>query len=380
MRKLQKEVQQLRTELDEMGEELDSAKAGGGGGGTTKMLLTGYTDTTFTDKERSDSAFNTKFFPIFLWELDKRLLFEAELEVELGSSDTEVALEFGDLTYILNDYITFRAGKFMSPVSRFKEVLHPSWINKLPDQPLYATGSRRLIPTSSLGLEIRGGVPVGNDMKATYSVYSSNGPALKTGAGDAGRLNFKNNKDNNNNKAIGVAAGFFPMPNLEVGGSFQFSRVGASGSTFDDVDATLASVNFHYQRESEHLKGSLEVLAEWLWSDADDATYDPTGSAGFGPLTFDNERNGGYFQLSYRPEKVENEIFQKLEGVIRYDALNLPAASPGGIDESRITFGLNYPLGDSTILKIAYQVDDINDQSGTTEDADALLLQVTMGF
>src|SRR5262249_412320 len=122
--------------------------------GSTKMLLTGWGAGTFqttssgfgpaqpldeiSDEPRhSSSTFNASFNPIFLWQLSDRIFFESEIELEIGSGGmADIMLEYAELTYILNDYITLGAGKFLNPMNYFVERLHPLWIDKLPDRPL----------------------------------------------------------------------------------------------------------------------------------------------------------------------------------------------------------------------------------------------------
>ena len=157
------------------------------------------------------------------------------------------------------------------------------------------------------------------------------------------------------------------------------ARLGESGTTLDKVDAVLHALDLSYVRDVECLCGNIDFRAEWIWSDVDEATYDPTGTLGFGPVTFDNQRDGAYFQLAYRPSKVDSDCIKNLETIVRYDFLNRHNA-PDPIEhfsEQRWTLGVNYWLGPSTVVKVAYQFD--NRDSGE-KDADAFLAQFAIGF
>jgi hypothetical protein len=349
--------------------------------GSTKFLVTGYATAGYTDRGGENSTFSAGFNPIFLWELNDRLLFEGEFAMELTSTEegdeTETELEYAHASYLVNDNVTVGAGKFLTPFGIFGERLHPTWINKMPDSPL-AYGHDGLTPGASIGAYVRGGVPVGKTMKGNYAFYLSNGPELNTGADEpeeAGFLHFNNNRDSDNNKAFGGRIGFLPIPELEVGYSFQYSKV--QPDDFTEVDVALHAVDLSYVRDSDELGGVIDVRFEWVWSDVDDATYDPDGSLGFGPTRFNNSRDGGYLQLAYRPSKSGNKVIKKLEGVVRYDKLNNPNGAPESFDEERYTFGVNYWLTPSTVLKTAYQLD--NKDSGAS-DADAFLVQAAIGF
>ncbi|WP_198246278.1 hypothetical protein [methane-oxidizing endosymbiont of Gigantopelta aegis] len=120
-------------------------------------MLTGYGFAGYNDSQRTNSSFNAGFNPIFLWRLREDLLFEAEIEFEFEDNVTEVSLEFAQLSYLLNDYLTIGVGKFLNPSNFFMERLHPAWINKLPDRPITMIETNPLQANSQLGIQIRGG-------------------------------------------------------------------------------------------------------------------------------------------------------------------------------------------------------------------------------
>lgn len=346
--------------------------------GNTKPLLTGYGFAGYTDRKGEKGTFEAGFNPILLWKLSDRLFFESELELGLGRNaagegETALELEYANISYLANDYLTLRVGKFLAPFGTFAERLHPAWINKLPDAPLaFAHGG--LSPNAEIGFQASGGAPIG-PTKFNYAAYVSNGPRLNTGKNDpmeAGVLHFDNNIDINNNKALGTRIGFLPIPELEVGYSFQYARVG------EDVKASayLHSVDLGYVRDSQFLKGTLDLRAQWVWSKVSDVTYD----TGTGPFTFNNQRDGGYVQLAYRPSKLNNAFLKNLELITRWDTLNRPARAPMATDETRWTVGLNYWLGPSTVVKAAYQFGERRDPMNGNENVNALLLQAAMGF
>lgn len=367
--------------MDEFDKELKSIKslATKAQTGTTKPLITGWADVGFADRKGGDSTFSASFNPILLWKLSDRLFFEGEVELELEGNETEIDLEYANLSYIVNDYLTLKGGRFLSPFGTFAERLHPGWINKLPDAPL-PFGHDGIAPTSELGLQASGGFPAG-PTKFNYAVYVSNGPRLNTGDDEpeeAGLLHFDNNTDINNNKAVGTRIGFLPIPELELGYSVQYARAREGGGT----DAWLHSVDLGYVRDCNLLKGVIDVRGQWVWSKVDDVTFDPDGSLGFGPLMFNNRRDGGYAQLAYWPSKFNNKFLQNLEGVCRWDMVNNPSGAPEetGFDEKRWTFGLNYWLGPSTVIKAAYQFGDRRVPGEGKENVNAILLQAAMGF
>lgn len=350
-------------------------------GGSSKHLFSGYAFAGYEDRTGESGTFNAGFNPIFLWKPVDRLFFESELELELANGETELSLEYAHLNYSLNDYVTLGAGKFLSPFGMFRERLHPAWINKLPDGPL-AYGHDGIIPPTILGAQIRGGIPVGQ-ARMHYSFYVGNGPELNTGADEpdeAGMLHFNNYDDFQKSKAAGGRLGFLPFPELEIGYSGQYSKLDVEGTSQASADAWLHGPYVSYVRDSDRLKGVIDVKAEWAWSMVNRLTYDPTGSLGFGPLTYDNWRSGGYAQLAYRPSKLPSPVLRNLEGVFRFDRLDWPSGSPESADENRYTYGLNYWLSPTTVFKAAYQFGDRKEPGMPSENITAFLIQAAMGF
>lgn len=366
--------------FDDYEKELKNIKslASSAQSGTTKPLLTGYGFAGFASRKGETSTFSAGLSPILLWKLSDRLFFEGEVELSLNGNTTEVSLEYANLSYVANDILTLKAGRFLSPFNSFAERFHAAWVNKLPDAPLPFREEGGLAPTSELGVQASGGFAAGST-KLNYAVFVSNGPQVATGATDptaAGLLGFDNHTDLNNNKAVGARLGFLPFPELEVGYAFQYARVGAGLK----ADAYLHAVDLNYVRDSQLLRGTVDFKAQWMWSLVDNLTYDPTGVLGFGPVAFNNRRDGGYLQLAYRPSKVDLMFIKDSEMVCRYDLINRPDNAPLSTDERRWTVGLNHWLGPSTVVKVAYEFGDRRSPGAAKADVRSWLLQAAMGF
>lgn len=353
--------------------------------GSTKMLLTGYGAGTFqstthhfgpaqpldeiSDEARSGaSTFSADFSPIFLWQLNDRTLFESEVSMGIGSGgESKIELEYAQVTYVLNDYVTFGAGKFLNPANYFIERLHPWWIDKLPDRPLAVFGG--LMPESVLGAEVRGGVPIG-PAKLEYAFFVGNSPTLLRPDNDLqrGLMNFDDLSLTH--LAPGGRVGFFPIPQLEIGYGFQVPNLENS------VDGLLQAIDLNYRQDCPYVKGAFDLKVEWIWSHLDPYTVDP-GAGGVVrlPAGLDNNRDGGYVQLAYRPSKLDG-LLKNFEAVFRYDMLNQKNTAVG-FDENRYTIGLDYWLTPSSVVKAAYELDR---QNGTGRNGEAFLLQYAMGF
>src|SRR6266545_4729402 len=341
--------------------------------GTTKFLLAGYGTAGFTARSGEDPFFDAAFNAIFLFKMTDRLFFEGEMELEFEDEATDLNLEIAQASYLLNDYMTIGVGRFLNPTDFFVERQHMNWVNKLPDKPLAVYDG--LLPESEMGAQLRGVIPIG-PTKLEYVGFVANAPGLITAPDDfseLGMLDFDNDANFGGHVAVGGHVGFIPIPQLEVGYGIQRSKVGPRDQA---VEAVLQSADFNYVQDSPLLKGLITARAQWVWSHVGHFVYDPTGEQGFGPLTFNNNRNGGYAQISYRPTHIDNDYLKNVEGVFRYDRFN-QLHTPVGFDEQRFTIGLNYWLTPSAVLKLAYEFDDKN---GGARDQDAFMLQAAVGF
>lgn len=349
------ELETLKSDVKTLQAQTDAQKPG-----STGFLITGYGFAGYTDPEGSDSSFNAGFNPIFLWRLSENLFFEGEIEVELEDTKTKVALEYGQMSYIVNDYVTVGAGKFLNPSNYFMERLHPLWINKMPDKPITMSGDNRIQASTQLGVQVRGGVPLGL-MRGEYALYASNGPDM---AAD-GSQRFKNFTDTNSNKAIGGRVGWLPFPGFGLGYGFEVSSV-------NDLDGSSLGVVTHaadlnYLRLSNILGGNIDVRGQFARREVD------RSSSSF--LPFNNTSSGGYAQIAYRPILSSTYLVRKFESVLRYDWIDLQKNAAFN-DRQRLSVGLNYYIEDRTILKFAYRFDNTEN----ARDSDALLFQIATGF
>jgi hypothetical protein len=348
--------------------------------GVNKFLITGDAGLDFVSRKGSNNTFSLGFSPVFLWKIDDRLLFEGGLDISAandpngGNAHTQVDVSLANLSYVMNDRLLVGGGYFTVPFGNFHTNLDPRWVNELPDPPL-AMGDNGISPNADTGVFALGAAPVGSSV-VNYAAYVTNGPTLITDdPKSAGSLSFNNFQDTNGNKAVGGRVGFLPRPELELGYSVQGAQV--NPSTFHrDVDALLQAVDGNFVREVESISGRIKVRGEWVWSSVDRAVYDPTGALGFGPLSFNNDRNGGYALVSYRPTRVANAALSKTEFVLRYDRLQASSLAPGGGTEQRLTPGIDYWIGSATVLKLAYEFDD----NENAPSQDAFLLELATGF
>jgi hypothetical protein len=351
--------------VDELTTRLDQLKPG-----TEEFLLSGFVWAGYAGPQHGDSTFEAAFKPVFLWKISDSLLAAASVEFELSDNASETNVEYMNLDWNATDWLTLRGGVMLHPLDTFQQSLHPQWINKLPDNPLFA-GDSGLAPEKGVGFEARGGVrtEVG---KFTYSAWVTNGPSLITSGDQAGQLDLTEFTDANNNKAIGGRIGYFPIPELEFAYAVQYNNVTPSGSGLPDIGLVLHDFAVSYVAEKDSLDGRIDARVEVMVAD-----FQKRIDLGSGP--FNDNRTGGYAQVAYRPTKLGG-FMKDLEGVVRYDFLTQPDGAPLAADEDRWTVGLNYWLNPRTVFKVAYEFDHVKDPTGLAQRNNVFLFQTAMGF
>jgi len=345
--------------------------------GTSRFHLAGDAAVGFTARKGAKSSLDAGVAPLILWRPEKNILIEAGFDIAGSTggdnqSGTEFDLTLANISFLVNDNLFVGGGLFVVPFGVYHRHFDPPWINKLPDDPL-PFGDGGIAPAEETGLFLGGALPVG-DSKVTYDLYVTNGPNLFTGADSAGQLNFDDFTDLNNGKAVGGRIGFLPFYNVELGYSAMFAQV--SPPKFSSTNVLLQAVDLNWRQDVDRLSGQFDFRTEWVYSHVDRATYDATGAEGFGPISFSNDRYGGYVQLCYRPTKVDDRYLRNVEFVSRYDMLRSPRSAPGGDREQRLTIGVDYWVTPAIVVKTAYQFDD----KKIGDDQDALLFQIGIGL
>ena len=169
---------------------------------------------SFSFVTAGQNLINTQVNPVLLlplgdrWLVESRAEFEGKFQRPPGGGPyggpVEKHVDYAQVDYIANPYVTITAGRFLTPFGIFNERLYPIWIRALQPDPL-------IFPISTApsdGAMLRGGFPINATADMNYAVYVS-ATSIGLSSVDSER------------HAGGRMGFFFPGPRLEVGGSWQ---------------------------------------------------------------------------------------------------------------------------------------------------------------
>jgi len=182
----------------------------------------------FTNVDGGHTELAPVISPVLLVPIGERWLVEAR-----GSFEGEFArkndngpyggtvgkeVDYAQLDFIANRYVTVTAGRFLTPFGIYNERLYPIWIRSLQREPLIYP----IATEASSGIMLRGGFAISAKANLNYAAYFSTLSTINKLESD---------------RTVGGRVGFFlPGPRVEIGASFQQllqeERTRASGFHF----------------------------------------------------------------------------------------------------------------------------------------------------
>ncbi len=328
--------------------------------GQTKLTIVGNAQVDYISDSTQSQFRNLAFKPIFLVSLSDRLFLESELEVATNAGGVELVLEYANMVYFANRYLTLHAGRFLPKFGAFRGRFGEAYLQRFVNNPV-GFGDGGIGSMIETGVGLQGGAQVGAS-KINYDFYVTNGPQLLTGSpSEAGQFEYEAYASNNKGKAVGGRFGFLPFSNssLEVGYSFQYkSNTGNRSTAFEKTPFTAQAFDLNYYKTVPALKSQVRVVGEYKMLDVGKQSFDD-GTNTSTTFTFDNKSTAYYVQGSIRPAEVESEFFRYLELAVRYSEFNTPDGARWYADGQRLrtqmAVGLNYWYRWNGVLKLSYQ-------------------------
>ena len=292
--------------------------------------------------------------PIFLWSISKNIFVETEVEFETGAGTVDIGLEYANMVYNVNKWLSLRAGRFLPRFGAYRGCFAEGFLNHIATDPA-GFGDGGIGAMNEEGLGAQGEFVVGRS-QVNYDFYLSNGPQLFTDSANAGQFDYEAYISNNRLFAKGGRIGFLPFSNssLEIGYSFQFKKnTGTQNGPNKNAQLQMHAVDFNFFHKISPIKSILRITGEYKYQKLDNAIYFHSDSTQY---TFKNTPSAYYVMLACRPALVHNKILRNFELAARYSKFYRPKdAAWGGSNIGQFAMSLNYWLEWNCLVKLTYQ-------------------------
>ena len=341
------------------------------GGGPTTSYAGGPASTFYADSS-----------PMIQVRVDKNIFINTAFDfyTQAGAAGGSAAdIGAANINYELNNYMTLGGGLVTSPIGGIVGQYNPApWNRWLVDGSL----EDALLPGNELGVWTRGGLPAPDNMGYfTYFLFVSNGPALVNSTNPPPTYNnlaFGNwDPAAQNGKTVGGRFSYLPIPNIEIGYSFEWARPSADGS-INTVNSLIDAVDMNTYYVNKKIDGLFRFRGGWTWDQVGQGTsvINGTNNAfGLGGMS-----NGGQLEVAYQPSLCGIKYLDKMMAAFRYDRIDGPASanfSNGASHEQRYSVGLDYWLHSNAVLKFEYEFDNL---SNNMHGNNAMLVQFAVGI
>jgi len=333
-----------------------------------KTTLTSGGQGVATKTNSFGDADHYEFSPMLLWRHGQKFL----LEFEPSFDGNSLGVNWAAISYFALPGLIVRAGYFVLPFGTYNKRLAAGWIDKLATDP---AGVADIPPASDFGVEIEGGLPLGN-MKWNYDISLTNGNQLLPD----GEIQSAGIVDNNINKTLTGRIGLLPFSNssLEIGVSGLVGKVGDVGSPYESAKTAMFAVDLNYVKMFNPIL--VNIKGQYNYVNVNKQSYvNPSDSSVY---SFDNTTTSYFAQISLRPTGSSSKFVKNLEAAFRIGNFTTPSQSLWGQKSNSVEGALLYWLSWRTVFKLGYISSNANSTAlgdpGTNTKSNSFIAQFSI--
>ena len=352
-----------------------------------QFVLGGNAQMTYTNSKDAKGFGDLGFKPIFLWSLSDKLFFEGEMEFGASEAGVETVLEYANMCYLLNDYVTLHAGRFLPKFGTFRGRFGEAFLNHFASNPV-GFGDGGIGAMNENGIGAQGGIHLGS-AKLNYDFYYTNGPQFNSTGENIANLEYETYVPNNLKQAVGGRIGILPFSNssLEIGYSFQSKSKTTSEVEVPNAKVFMQAVDLNYVLPIPDISSTIRLQGEYKTQEISNAgTTELIAGDPSSAVSLDNKKSAYYVSALIRPSFLQNKILRNIDFGIRFsgykmpttvawDAANSIAMGMDAMNIKQTEYSINYWLKYNTVVKFTYIT-----QASTPDFNPAFQCQFVMGF
>ena len=352
IKKLQDQLSEQQKQIEALADALEDKSASQGmGQWFTKTTIGGYGEHHFNHKKRSDDQVDAHRFVIYIGhEFTEDVRFFSEFELEHGlageSKPGEIELE---QAYIEWDYANRQSlvmGQFLIPVGILNETHEPDTFYGVERNLV----ENKIIPTTWWETGVMAQGEIGGGLSYNLAVHSGLNVEEVDYDGIAGIDQIRSGRQKSaeavaEDLAYTGRLKYTGVKGLEVALTYQHQQDISQGTTGEDNSADLIEAHAIYNI------GAFGVRALWTEWEIDGELPKNTGQ---------DQQEGYYVEGSYK-------VMPDLGVFARYSEYDQNAGASSKSEVEAQTFGLNYWLADTVVIKTDYQ--DVDNAGGGGGDS-----------
>ncbi len=305
------------------------------------------------------------------YRFNDRIFWSSELEFEHGQTEPnldgkegEVALEFSNLTFLINEHFNIRAGLNLVPFGIINEKHEPTTFHGV----LRPDVETQIIPSTwrEVGIGAFGTVTGGLRYKA-YLMTALDSRGFEAGNLREGRSS--GNRARFNDAAFVGRLEYTLLQGLELGSSLYIGNTG-QGEEVDgkEIGGRLTMWEADYQFQWRGFESRGLVVYTWL----DDSALINLNNGLVGDESVGKQMYGLYIEGGYNLLPLLLDTDQSLTPFVRYEQYNTQHKVPSGFasdpanDRKTVTYGIEYKPHHNVVIKMDYQ--DRRNGAGTAGD------------